>query len=398
MEHISRNIYLNNDDSHTRMLLGVHSAPNHTSDGQLQGWNRLTTDYFETYNASPRGKLEPADPRELVVKSTGAMADHVEDQKWLARLWEDQKKIVDREVRGEKALATMAQEELLLVLTEETLHTIEAAGGNRVWATLDAQALSAQSAAIMHTAIMRVGEAKYQALSSEEKAEVDLFVCGGCCMHKDLNAVKGVNARLQAFWSQTGQAPILLMNRDNDAAATSMDPRTQQHAAEKSIRGAIKLMELAGAIFRHKDEKKGQQDSWRYFSESRLGYAVTFPNTSSTRFGSYIEAASELITHRELYLEYLQIVRDKKDSRSLNHMENNVYLGLNDPPTLTELCVLALYGQVVSRPYMRQVRRGGTTNHWDLGPLHDRVKDLLRTLIENPDLILYPDLSSTEGT
>lgn len=396
VEHISRNIYLNHHEDHTRMLIGVHSAPNHTSDGQLQGWNKLTADYFQTYNSSPRGKEAPADPRELVVKSTGAMADHAEDQKRLARLWEEQKKVVDREVRGEKALATMAQEELLTVITEETLKAIEVAGGNHAWAILDAQALNAQSAAIMHAAVMRVGEAEYQALSDEAKVEADLFVRGGCCMHKDLNAVKGVNTRLQAFWSRTGHTPILLMNRDNDTASTSTDPRTRQRAAEKSCGGAIKLVELAGAIFRHKDDKKGQQDSWRYFSETRLGYPITFPNTSSTRFGSYVEAAAELITHRDLYLEYLEIVRDKKDSRSFNHMEHNVYLGLQDLPTLTELCVLALYGQVISRPYMRQVRRGDT-NHWDLGPLHDRVKTLLRMLIENPDLILYPDLSSTDG-
>ncbi|RPD55279.1 hypothetical protein L226DRAFT_470707 [Lentinus tigrinus ALCF2SS1-7] len=392
IDHIARNVYLNNGDSHQRLSFGVHSASNHTSEKQLQGWDALTEDYFRTYNASPRGQQSPADPRSFAVKSAGTMADHAEDQKKFARLWEARKKTVDRELRGERAL-----EDLLMVISEETLRAVEAAGGNEVWATLNATALDAQSAAIMRSSIMRVGEDAYQALSDEEKADADLFVRGGCCMHKDLNAVKGVHAGLQAFWARTGHAPILLMNRDNDAAATSTDPLTSQRAAERSVGGAIKLAELAGAIFRHKDDKKGQHDSWRYFCETHLGYAITFPNTSSTRFGSYVEAAAELIVHRDLYLEFLELVHDKKDSRSFNHMENNVYRGLKDYPTLTELCVLALYGQVVSKPYMRQVRRGGLTNHWDLGPLHDGVKTLLRTFIQNPHLLLTPDLSSGDG-
>ena len=162
-----------------------------------------------------------------------------------------------------------------MVITEETVQAVQAAGGDEVWATLDASALNVQSAAIMRAAIMWVGEDAYQALSDEEKAEADLFVRGGCCMHKDLNAVKGVHAQLQAFWSKTGVAPVLLMNRDNDAAASSGDANTRQRAAERSVGGAIKLVELAGAIFRHKDDKKGQHDSWRYFCESRLGYAIT---------------------------------------------------------------------------------------------------------------------------
>ncbi len=390
-------MYLNNGDTHQRLSFGVHAASSHTSEKQLEGWNNLAVDYVNTYNASPRGQMAPADPRSLAAKSSGTMSDHAADQKKLAVLWEAQKKVADRELRGEKALVAMPQEEMLVVVAEETVRAIEATGGNRVWATLDRPALDAQSAAIMRAVVMRVGQDAYQSLSDEEKADTDLFVRGGCCMHKDLNAVKGIHTRLQAFWTRTGHAPTLLMNRDNDAAATSADPRTRKCAVEKSVGGAIKLVELAGAIFRHKDDKKGQQDSWRYFSEARLGYPITFPNTSSTRFGSYVDAAAELIVHRDLYLEFLHIVRDKKDSRSFNHMEHNVVVGLNDLPTLAELCVLALYGQAVSRPYMRQVRRGGFTNHWSLGPLHDRLKALLHALIENPDLLLTPDLSSTAG-
>ena len=86
IDHIARNVYVTNIDHHARVSFGVHSAPSHTSQGQLDGWDNLTSDYFSTYNASPRGQLAPADPRSLAVKSTSAMADHAEDHEAAAHL------------------------------------------------------------------------------------------------------------------------------------------------------------------------------------------------------------------------------------------------------------------------------------------------------------------------
>ena len=80
-------------------------------------------------------------------------------------------------------------------------------------------------------------------------------------------------------------------------------------------------------------------------------------------------------------------------------MENNVYLGLHDIPTLTELAVLSLYSQAISHPYLRQVLGPGKqfTNVLDLGPLHARVKAQCQAVISNPYLLLSPDATSTTG-
>jgi len=81
-------------------------------------------------------------------------------------------------------------------------------------------------------------------------------------------------------------------------------------------------------------------------------------------------------------------------------MEQNVYLGLHDVPTLTELAVLALYGQSISHPYLRQIRGSDRefTNVLDLGPLHERVKKHCESIITSPDLLLSPSASSESGS
>ncbi|KAH9912207.1 uncharacterized protein B0H18DRAFT_890546 [Fomitopsis serialis] len=70
-------------------------------------------------------------------------------------------------------------------------------------------------------------------------------------------------------------------------------------------------------------------------------------------------------------------------------MEENIWLALHDIPTLTELAVLAIYGEVVCIPYIRSAR--ACQNGLRLGPLHDRVKAHSASLIDNPNLVLATD-------
>ncbi|OBZ77483.1 hypothetical protein A0H81_02377 [Grifola frondosa] len=119
----SRNVYLNTADSHTRRFLGVHAAPNHTSEKQLDGWKKIIEDLYETYNSSPHGMEFPADKREFARKVRGMTTDHAEDQKKLQRLVEEWKRACDREICGEKAMLSMAPETLIpLLVVVMSLH------------------------------------------------------------------------------------------------------------------------------------------------------------------------------------------------------------------------------------------------------------------------------------
>ena len=112
------------------------------------------------------------------------------------------------------------------------------------------------------------------------------------------------------------------------------------------------MTNLAGAVFNHKDNKKGQQDTLQFFFKAKIGYMTSFPDTSNTCYQSHCKVAAVLLLYLPLFIEFLELVCDKKDSRSFNHMEFNVYRGLQDIPTLTELAVLVLYAQSISHPYM----------------------------------------------
>ncbi|KAH9885777.1 hypothetical protein C8Q73DRAFT_814396 [Cubamyces lactineus] len=380
----ARHLHFNTGDMHTRRTLGIQSAPNHTSSSQLTGWKAQIQSVLDTYNASPLADEGPLDTQNFLRKVYGMLTDHAEDQKCLKRLFAEWKQQVDREVRGERAIADLAPLDLLPILAEEVSTAVGDAGGAEVWSALTTEQLDKANVAIRRSVITRLGEDAYAALPESEKQLADLFVHAGCCMHKELNSVKGGNSRMASSWSKSGfQPPVLLMNRDNNAAATAGASAAAKRAAEKSVGGAVKLADLAGALFRHKDDKKGQQDA-----------------TSNTRYQSYCEAASELLVHLQLYRDFLEIVRDKKTTGLFNHMEQNVYKGLHDIPTLTELCVLALYGQSVCHPYMREVRgpQDGLTNHLDLGPLHDQLKAHMARVIADPDILLAPDVTYTTAS
>jgi hypothetical protein len=153
-----------------------------------------------------------------------------------------------------------------------------------------------------------------------------------------------------------------------------------------------------GALLNNKDDKKGEQDRHGIYFEAhtQIGYSLRFPDTNNTRYQSHSEGAAEILVHLPIYTEFLDFIRDRKDSMKFNHMESNICKALRDPYTLTELTVLALYGQAITHPYMR-VARKARTNLLTLGPLHTNLLVHLRRLIANPDLLCGPATTFETG-
>lgn len=195
-------------------------------------------------------------------------------------------------------------------------------------------------------------------------------------MHKEMNSVKGGVCTKAEFWVKSRlDGPIKLMNKDNVAAANADPSAACDHALQVSIGGAEWITTLACMIFNHKDDKKGQQDLFHIFFELCLGYMIKFPDTSNTHFQSHCMAAAILILYLPYFLKFLLLVHDKKENQSFNHMEQNIFEGLKDIPTLTELCVLALYAQAISHSYMHVVHGSGNCriNTIKLRPFHKCV-------------------------
>ncbi|KAI0685452.1 hypothetical protein C8T65DRAFT_747948 [Cerioporus squamosus] len=103
--------------------------------------------------------------------------------------------------------------------------------------------------------------------------------------------------------------------------------------------------------------------------------------------------------HLPIYLNFLESPHGKKGTGTWNNMEQNIYDGLRCTYTIMELCILTLYTQAISHPYLGQVWGPNqlTANLLDLGPLHEHVKAHCHRVIENLDLLLAPDTSYQTG-
>lgn len=192
----------------------------------------------------------------------GMMSDHAEDQKKLFRLLRDFKQRCERELRGERWVHKHFGENGLLasmtVIEDERTKRYEEG-----------------RSAYFH----KIGEADFDKLPAEAKVDVDFMLWAGCCMHKEMNAFKGFCTGMEGWWKAKGKdGPIKLYNRDNHATVqTAQGTTAAQRAEDRTKGGAVKLVSLAGAIFRHKDRKRGQQDTLRFFFDAELGFTINFP-------------------------------------------------------------------------------------------------------------------------
>lgn len=303
-------------------------------------------------------------------------------------------------MQGHQAVLSTPLKELLTLVTGENRKMMERVGGLDEWSRLAPKVQDELAKEVFHWCRIMLGEQVYQALSDDEKRLADLFIWSGCGMHKDLNAVKGGCTRMAMVWLMNGvEPPISLLNKDKSAVHLAnpepLKPNSKQEADPE--RGAVKLAQLIGALVNHKDNKKGYHNLFRHFCHSVIHQEINFPDTSNTRYQCYCNAATELIVHRDLHLKFLAFLKHYKILSGLNHLERNVLAGLMDLPTQTELAVLSLYSQTISIPYICHIR-GSTTNHLDLAPFHDQLKQHCRKVIENPEILIGEGVSYETAT
>ena len=378
---------------------GTWSAVDHKSETQMQGWKDVVDDIFSTFKRSPMGLSSSADPLEFAQKVTGICTDHAADQKKFARLAEGWKQDADRELRGKEEMLTRGEAEIVAAVAKAWDEVLFEIGGMGSWGSLSKERQDELLESIVHRVRVMFGEEAYEKLTPTEKRRADLFIWTGCAMHKDLNATKGGADAMAASWRE-GEAPTKLMNKYNVAAAATVSVKLEKRASDDSEGGTIKLTNLVGALVRHKDAKKGHQDIFRVFCRGRLGRKIYFPDTSNIRYQSHCNAAIEICIHHNLYIDFVDsFIRNSKEWPRLNNLENNVLIGLNNIPTMTEACVLGLYTQAISHPYMRHIHIPETCliNHLDLGPFHDRLLEHLSNVISDPDLLLGPQATPVTG-
>ncbi|KAJ7741249.1 hypothetical protein B0H16DRAFT_1423683 [Mycena metata] len=385
-------------------FLGVEKTLDHSSAQSVQGWKNQIEEAVKVFNRSPLAQRlkKQYTVREFTIIVKGMNGDHASTEKGTAKGVEALKREATIEELGEQALAGKAFMELVDYLGAWNAKKVADAGGEEAWNALSPAEQTDRDGKLMAEIVAVLGKEAYDALSPEDRRAMDLFVWGGCCMHKDQNSFKGGNSEMLLEWKKIGAVPpVLLANKVNAAMLRNVYDRTfsattaltddEFKAFKASTRGGVKACALAGAILNNKDKaKKGQGDKHVDFMSKKLGKQHhKFPDTNNTCFGSHGDAAAELITHLPLYLKMLDVIRWTKAYPSLTNIEKNLLAALQDPVTLTELVAMVLYRVLITHPYMRQVRGPGTenTNLLDLGPLHKAVQDHIKMLLEDPDLI-----------
>jgi hypothetical protein len=149
--------------------LGVDSSVDHTSETQLKGLQLRLDECADLFNASPLAGDHAADQKK----------DHA-----LLRAW---KRDVRNQQLGEKHIAKLPVDELIILLMAEKEKKIDELGGIAVWESLTPLDRLCHDKEILLDLSRELGGQEYEILPEPEKRKFDLFLWGGCCMHKDLN-------------------------------------------------------------------------------------------------------------------------------------------------------------------------------------------------------------------
>ncbi|KAF9552336.1 hypothetical protein CPC08DRAFT_698685 [Agrocybe pediades] len=368
---------------------GVGTSVNHTSETQVNGLKQRLEEIAEVFNTSPLAtrkglKFTPGD---FAYRLIGTSGDHAADQKKSHEILKIWKMELTFQRLGEEALFNMDIGRVLARLIPLKAKQIEAHGGQEAWNNLSEDTRAAADIEI----IREVGRQVFKTLPKDHQNKLQSFVRVGCCMHKDLNCFKGGDKSLQGMWgAEQATPPILLANKDNAAVLANRTPGTKSapssaelRAEQVSKRGGSHAAMLGGLICRNKDKKKGQQDTYNFYMEYHTGQRVPYPDVSNTRYGTHGEAAAMIIAYRAYFISFMEFVRDGKDKPGETNIEKNFARALKDIPTVTELCVLALYHINVSRPFMRHVRIHN--NILDLRSFFEKKASFLGGIISEPE-------------
>ena len=369
----------------TLRTLGVGTSVNHSCEVQVEGLKTRLHELGKIFNKSPFAKREGLQfsPEDFAYRLMGTSGDHASDQKKSHEILKIWRLEVILQRLGEEALLRMDACQVLVTLLSLKNKMVEEYGGQAAWDALAEDEKAAASTRI----VQDIGKQIFEALPQAEQHRHTRFIRTGCCMHKDLNCVKGGVKEMGNMWIILKVSPIHLANKDNAAILAATDSSRAPTSAEKraeevSKRGGCHAATLGGMICRNKDKKKGQHDTYNIYMMKQVGEAIPYPDVSNTRYGSHGEAAATIIAYHQHFIEFMQFVYFGKDKPGETNIEKNFSNALKDPPTLTELCVLALYNIAISRPFMQHVRSHG--NILELQSFFEKKAAFLQSIVDNP--------------
>src|SRR6266540_2152002 len=271
-------------------FLGIKPSRDGSSKEAIVDWKTTITEILDLYNRSPFGKRSGGSLIGLVdilVKLTGMNTDHCAKEKKDAREMEELKKWAVNQHLGEDAMLEKSLPEIYELQMSAQRKMIQAAGGQQKWEAFPEATKAEKRAKMVENVVQELGKGAFELLDPHEKHLLRLFIWAGCGCHKDLNTVRGGYVAMEKWWKEHHiEGPVLLANWNNDmvlaernqaiAQGDEVTP-AQEQALNRSTCGAIKTAQIAGAIFNHKDDKKGHHDFFRDWWKKHVNIPFTFP-------------------------------------------------------------------------------------------------------------------------
>ncbi|KAJ7469640.1 hypothetical protein FB451DRAFT_1038781 [Mycena latifolia] len=386
---------------HSTRFVEVAPALDHTGQRQFEGTLEAANRIADTYSRSPLAIQEKRmmDKNDYWRKKIGECKDHAADGKKAFKISAAHKEDIIIRDMGRVAMdeADVSTSLILLTMLEITDAELQDAG------RISDSEFADRSSLVEKVLEREIGEDAFNSLTPAERCNKCTHVFGGCCCHKDLNVVRyGVAEMEKVYSAHDLPPPVLLANKANHATINlSDDPNNPavQRALESSSSGAIKLLQLIGALLRHKDGERGYQDKATIFLQERklelfnLDEPGKFPDVSNTRYGCYTYAAAEVVCFHGIIEELvLQIIDGKTKSGQPNHVEYLILKGINCAKMMEQLIALALYGICVSWRYMAIVRgtKEKPVNLLSLTDLHRKLPVFCQHIADNPHILLDP--------
>ncbi|KAJ7607053.1 hypothetical protein FB45DRAFT_764529 [Roridomyces roridus] len=380
--------------SHETRFVEVAHALDHTAQSQFEGTMEVANRLADLYNRSPLSEQErrTIDKNDYWRKKMGECRDHASDGKKAFELSAAHKKNIILEDLGRAAIEDdMDTSGILLAMLNITDDDLMDVGkiSEPELLTLSDEARNALETQALER---KLGEERFNKLTSDQQKDASTHVFGGCCSHKDMNIVKYGYRAIQAVYATNDiPAPVLLANKANTAIielGSDSDSAAVQKAVDSSTSGAIKLLQLLGSLLRHKDRERGYQERAAiYLHERKLElYGVDetgeFPDVSNNRYNCYTKGAREVVCFHGIIVELItDIVDAKTQSGQENHVERNILKGLNCAATMTELHYMAMVRGTKDRPI----------NMLSLTPLHRKLPEFCAHVAADPKILLDPN-------
>ncbi|TRM64537.1 hypothetical protein BD626DRAFT_629463 [Schizophyllum amplum] len=354
-------------------FVSVKEAIRHDAESQHKGKLAVAAEMTDTYNRSPLASIDGSQMRSKTFsrKQLGQCKDHAADgvKEWALAAAEKERDV--KELLAEEAYSKVDARTILDAVFSLTEAEVQLAIGKE----RESGSVSWAERVDIANALLKkkLGHDAYAKLEGQEKDLNTLFIFGGCCSHKDLNAFKYGTDGVAVLWKSgrlTTPQPTLLPNKLLDSiislgSKAGVDARLK--AMDMSTSGGPKFVSLLGAIFRNKDDKKGYQHAGQalvqsYKRELHGDDAISYANiadTNNTRFQSTGKAAVEYVTYDAEYRQTIEAISAAKVKAGANHMELVVLKAMDCRATLMDLIAMGVYMIVVSEPYMIAVREDG---------------------------------------